>query len=53
MHLFDETAKIGISHRISQQLLDRLHQRSRVGRRMYGDYKTDISFVVIQETLLW
>jgi len=30
-----------------------LHQRFSVVRRMYGDYKTCISFAVVQGTLLW
>jgi len=30
-----------------------LHQRFSVGRRMYGDYKTYLSFTVVQGTLLW
>jgi len=46
----DETAKIGISHRISQQLLD---QSSPTFQSWYGDYKTDISFAVVQVTVLW
>jgi len=28
-------------------------QHFSIGRRMYGDYKTDINFVVAQGTLLW
>jgi len=30
-----------------------LRQRFSISSHMYGDYKTDISFVVAQETLLW
>ena len=30
-----------------------LHQRFSFGRRMYGYYKTDISFTLLQGTLLW
>jgi len=30
-----------------------LHQRFRFGRCMYGIYKTDIRFAVVQGTLLW
>ena len=30
-----------------------LHQRFSFGRRMYRDYKTYISFGVVQEMLLW
>jgi len=30
-----------------------LDQRFRVGRCMYGDYKTDINFAVVQGMLLW
>ena len=30
-----------------------LHQRFSIGRHMYVDYKINISFVVVQRTLLW
>jgi len=30
-----------------------LHQRFSFGRCMYGDYITDISFTLVQGTLLW
>jgi len=30
-----------------------LHQRFSFGRCMYADYKTDISFTLVQGTLLW
>jgi len=30
-----------------------LHQRFCIGRCIYADYKTDISFAVVQGTLLW
>jgi len=30
-----------------------IHQRFSFGRGMYGDYKTDISFALVQGTLLW
>jgi len=42
----DETAKmgIGLSHQIAQQLI--------FTKRVYGDYKTDISCVVAKGTLL-
>jgi len=30
-----------------------LHQCFSFGRRMYGDYKTDVSFTLVQGTLLW
>jgi len=30
-----------------------LHQRFSYGRGMHADYKTDMSFAVIQGTLLW
>jgi len=30
-----------------------LHQRFSFGRGMYGDYKTDVSFALVQGTLLW
>jgi len=42
----DETAKIGISDRISQQLLGRSSSAFSISSHMYEDYKTDISFVV-------
>jgi len=29
------------------------HQRFSFGRCVYGDYKTDISFALVQGTLLW
>jgi len=38
-----DTAKIGLSHRISQ-LLNQSHQRFSYGRDMHADYKTGISF---------
>ena len=56
MHLLDKMAKIGLSHRILQQILDHLHQRFSVGRSMCGDYKTYTSFAVVQAfqgTFLW
>ena len=30
-----------------------LHQRFSIGRCMYGDYKTYVSFTIVQGTLLW
>jgi len=30
-----------------------LHQRFSFGRGMYGDYKTDVRFALVQGTLLW
>jgi len=46
-------AKIGLSHRISQQLLADFHECFSFGRGMYADYKTDIGFAVVQGMLLW
>jgi len=39
--------------KIVQQLLTSLYQRFSVDRCIYADYKTDISFAVVQGTLLW
>ena len=52
LHLFGRDAKISISDQISQQQLDQALSPFSISSNMYGDYKTDISFVVAQETLL-
>jgi len=31
----------------------KLHQLFSIGRLMYADYKTEIIFVIVEETLLW
>jgi len=50
----DKTEKIGLSHRLSHQLLDRPSPTF----QLWGDYKTYISFAVVQGTyygtqLIW
>jgi len=49
----DETAKIGLSHRISQQLGLLFNVGKRRPYPMYADYKTGIIVAVVQRTLLW
>jgi len=49
----DETAKIGIFTKYLDNYRTDIHQIFRVSSHMYGDYKTDISFAVAEETLLW
>jgi len=48
-----DTAEIGPYCRISQQLLNLSLLVFSFGRRMYADYKADISFTLVQGTLLW
>jgi len=47
------SASIWWSSSIRRQLLDRSSSPLSVSSHMYGDYKTDITFVVAQGTLLW
>jgi len=44
LYFWNDTAKFGLSHRISQQLLN---QRFSYGRGMHSDYKTDTRFAVV------
>jgi len=45
----DETAKIGISYRMSRKIPDRSSPLVSTGRPMYEDYKIDITFAVSKE----